>query len=125
MPGIGKLSPTISAKPDGVGAVPQPWIPMGERFGLPTYIATMESVSLCVPIRSLLRLWNWNQRFASQRPTQLVTKPLLNNTSSKSFFEKITCLPNQMSLFLCQIITTEGPSLFRRLDQLKLLITVR
>ena len=49
----------------------------------------------------------------------------LNDTGSKSFFEKITYLANQASLFLCQIVTTEGLHFFQRFDQLKLLVTVR
>jgi hypothetical protein len=43
---------TISAKPVGVGAVSQRLIPMGERSGLPTHIAEMESVSLRVRMKS-------------------------------------------------------------------------
>jgi hypothetical protein len=43
----GKLSLTISAKPVGVGAVLQPWIPAGEQYGLLTRIAATESVLLC------------------------------------------------------------------------------
>jgi hypothetical protein len=49
----------------------------------------------------------------------------LDDMGSKSFLEKITCLPNQMLLFLCEIITTEGLHFFQRFDQLKLLVTVR
>ncbi len=37
----------ISAKPVGVGAASQPWIPTGEKSSLLTRIATTESVSLC------------------------------------------------------------------------------
>jgi len=58
------------------------------------------------------------------RRIQLLTTGL-NNTGSKSFFEKITCLPNQMSLFLCEIITTESLDFFQRFDQLKLLVSAR
>jgi hypothetical protein len=43
----GKPSLTISAKPVGAEAASQRLIPTGERFGLRTRIATMESVSLC------------------------------------------------------------------------------
>ena len=46
------ISPTISAKPVGVGAASQRLIPAGERSGLQTRIATTESVSLCVPMKS-------------------------------------------------------------------------
>ena len=49
----------------------------------------------------------------------------LDNAGSKSFFEEITYLPNQMSLFLCEIITTETVYFFQRFDQLKLLVSVR
>jgi hypothetical protein len=42
----GKSSPTISTKPVGVGAASQRLIPTGQRSGLPTHTATMESVSL-------------------------------------------------------------------------------
>jgi hypothetical protein len=41
----------ISAKPVGVGAALQPWVPTGERSGLLTHIATTESVSLCVRMK--------------------------------------------------------------------------
>jgi hypothetical protein len=41
-----KSSPTISAKPGGVGVVSQPWIAKGEQSGLLTHIAAMESVLL-------------------------------------------------------------------------------
>ena len=44
--------PGISAKPVGVGAVSQRLIPTGERSGLQTHIATTESISLCMPMRS-------------------------------------------------------------------------
>ena len=40
---------TISAKPVGVGVVFQPWIARGERSGLLTHIATMDSGSLYTP----------------------------------------------------------------------------
>jgi hypothetical protein len=43
---------TISAKLDGVGAVLQPWIIAFERPLLLTHIATTESVSLCVQMKS-------------------------------------------------------------------------
>jgi hypothetical protein len=41
-----------TAKPVGVWAGFQPLIPTGERSGLLTHIATMESVSSCVRIKS-------------------------------------------------------------------------
>jgi len=50
--GIAAISLTISAKPDGVGAVSQPWILAGERSGLLTHIATTESVSLFERMKS-------------------------------------------------------------------------
>ncbi len=43
---------SISAKPAGVGAASQRLIPTGERSGLQTHIATMESVSLCTRMKS-------------------------------------------------------------------------
>jgi hypothetical protein len=43
----GKLSLTISAKLDGVGAVCQPWTATGKQSGLQTRVAATESVSLC------------------------------------------------------------------------------
>jgi len=49
---------TISAKPVGVGAASQPWIPTGERSSLLTHIATTERVSLCVQMKSWLRFLN-------------------------------------------------------------------
>jgi hypothetical protein len=36
----------------------------GERSGLLMHIAMMESVSLCTPMKSSLRFWNWNRQFA-------------------------------------------------------------
>jgi hypothetical protein len=48
----GKSSLIISAKPDGVGAASQRLIPTGERSELPTHIATTESVSLCMRMKS-------------------------------------------------------------------------
>jgi hypothetical protein len=42
---LGKSSPTISAKPVGVGAASQALILAGERSGLQTHIAVTESVS--------------------------------------------------------------------------------
>jgi hypothetical protein len=36
----------------------------GEQSGLLTRMATTGSVMLCGLVRSKLRLWNWNQRFA-------------------------------------------------------------
>src|SRR4029077_12109216 len=42
----------------------QLWILRGERSGLSTRIAGTESVSLCVRMRSGLRFWNSNVRFA-------------------------------------------------------------
>jgi hypothetical protein len=36
----------------GAGAVCQPWIPPGEQSGLLTRIATTESISLCVRMKS-------------------------------------------------------------------------
>ena len=47
-----KSSLTISAKPVGVGAASQPWIPAGEQSLLLMRIATTGSVSLCVRMRS-------------------------------------------------------------------------
>jgi hypothetical protein len=44
--------PMISAKPDGVGAAFQPWIPTGEQSGLLTLIVTTGSVSLCERMKS-------------------------------------------------------------------------
>src|SRR4029450_5400253 len=41
----GKSSPTISAKPVGVGAASQRLIPTGERSGLLTHIATAATLS--------------------------------------------------------------------------------
>src|SRR5262245_14558745 len=73
-----------------------------------------------VALRCLPRL-----SVSPQRQTQLVTKSRLNNTGSKSFLEKITRLPNQVSLFLCEIITTKGFHFFQRFDQLKLLVSLR
>jgi len=43
---------TISVQPVGVGAVSQPLIPAGERFGLLTHIAATESGSLCARMKS-------------------------------------------------------------------------
>jgi hypothetical protein len=43
---------TISAKPGGVGAASQQWIPTGEQSLLLTRIATTESVSLCMSMKS-------------------------------------------------------------------------
>jgi hypothetical protein len=43
---------TISAKPVGVGAGFQRLIPTGERSGLLTRIATMESGLLCTQMKS-------------------------------------------------------------------------
>ena len=43
----GRSSPTISAKPDGVGAVSQRLIPQGERSGLLTHIARPRKAPLC------------------------------------------------------------------------------
>jgi hypothetical protein len=34
------------------GAVSQPWMPKGEQSGLQTRIATMDSGSLCTPMKS-------------------------------------------------------------------------
>jgi hypothetical protein len=45
-------SPTIPVTPVGGGAVSQRLIPTGERSGLQTRIATTESVSLCVRMKS-------------------------------------------------------------------------
>jgi hypothetical protein len=47
-----KLLLTISAKPGGVGAVSQAWILAGERSSLLPRIVTMESASLCEPMKS-------------------------------------------------------------------------
>jgi hypothetical protein len=47
-----ETSETISAKPDGVAAASQRWIQKDEQSGLLTHIAAMESVSLCVPMKS-------------------------------------------------------------------------
>jgi len=58
-------SVTISVRPDGVGAVFQPSIVTGEQFGLLTRIATMDSGSLCTPMKSGLRFWNWKGQFVS------------------------------------------------------------
>jgi hypothetical protein len=49
---FGKLSLTISAKPVGVGAVFERLIPTGERSGLQTHTAVMESVSLSSLMKS-------------------------------------------------------------------------
>jgi len=46
-----RSSLTISAKPVGVGVVSQLWIAKAEQSGLLTRIATIESVSLRVPIK--------------------------------------------------------------------------
>jgi hypothetical protein len=43
----------------------QPWIREAAQSGLPTHIAAMESPTLCVPMTSSLRFWNWNGRFVS------------------------------------------------------------
>ncbi|HTL78536.1 MAG TPA: hypothetical protein VL136_03940 [Candidatus Babeliales bacterium] len=51
-PPAGKQSPIISAKPVGVEAASQPWILKGEQCGLLTRIATTESISLCVRMKS-------------------------------------------------------------------------
>jgi hypothetical protein len=59
----GKASLTISAKSDGLGAAWQPWVLGGERSGLQTRIATTESVTLCMLIKSRLRFWNWKGQF--------------------------------------------------------------
>jgi hypothetical protein len=37
-------------------------IPTGERSGLPTHIATTESVSLCARMNTWLRFWSLRQR---------------------------------------------------------------
>jgi hypothetical protein len=47
----GKSSPTISAKPVGVGAASQRLIPPAEQSGLQTPIAMTESVSLCTQMK--------------------------------------------------------------------------
>jgi hypothetical protein len=39
------------------------WIAKGEQFGLLTHIATTESVTLSVLLKSSLRFWKWNRRF--------------------------------------------------------------
>jgi len=49
---IGKSSLTISAKPDGVGAGCQAWIPTGERSGLLTHTAMTASVTLCEQMKA-------------------------------------------------------------------------
>jgi hypothetical protein len=49
---VGKLLPTIPAKPVGVWAVSQRLIPTGEGSGLLTRIAATESVSLWVRMKS-------------------------------------------------------------------------
>jgi hypothetical protein len=49
---LGNQSLTISAKPVGVGAASQQWIPAGEECGLRTHIAITESVSLCGQMKS-------------------------------------------------------------------------
>jgi hypothetical protein len=40
-------------------------MPKGERSGLLTHIAMMENGSLCAPMKSGLRFWNWKGRFVS------------------------------------------------------------
>ena len=55
-------SQIISTEPDGAGATSQPLILRGERSGLQTRIATTESVSLCVRMKSRRRFSNLNQR---------------------------------------------------------------
>ena len=49
---FGRLSLTISAKPDAVGAAPQRLIPTGERCGLASHIAATESLSSCALMKS-------------------------------------------------------------------------
>jgi hypothetical protein len=49
---ISKATDTISAKPDGVGAVSQRLIPTGEQSGLLTHNAATESVTLCTRMKS-------------------------------------------------------------------------
>jgi hypothetical protein len=48
----GKSSPDNLAKRVGVGAVSRPWILAGEQSSLLTHIVAMESVSLCVRMKS-------------------------------------------------------------------------
>jgi hypothetical protein len=60
---LGNNRPT-SAKPVGAGVVSQPSIPAGKQSLLRMLTATTESVSLCVRMKSWLRLWNLIRRFA-------------------------------------------------------------
>ena len=62
--GPGKSSLAISAKRDGVGAVSQQLVPMGERSGGLTRIAATENVS-CEPKKSRVPSWSWEGRFVS------------------------------------------------------------
>jgi hypothetical protein len=39
--------------------------PNVEQSGLLTHIAATESVSLCTPMKSSLRFWNWKEQFVS------------------------------------------------------------
>jgi len=48
----GKSSLIISAKPVGVGAASQPWVPTSEQSSLLTRIAATESVTLCERMKS-------------------------------------------------------------------------
>jgi hypothetical protein len=50
--GTGKSSPTISAKPVGVGAAYQPWILAHEQSGLLTHMAATKNHPLCEQMRS-------------------------------------------------------------------------
>jgi len=55
----------LTQAPYGVWAASQPWIPTGEQSGLQTHTVTTGSGSLCEPLKSSLRFWNWNGRFVS------------------------------------------------------------
>jgi hypothetical protein len=64
---LGNSSPTISAKPVGVGAASQRLILAGEQSGLLTHIAATESRFVCELMKSSRRFWNSNRRFARLR----------------------------------------------------------
>ena len=55
----------------------------------------------------------------------LLVKPKSDDTLPKSLLEEIMCLRDQPSLFLYEMITTEGLHFFQRFQQLKLQVSVR
>ena len=64
--GLGNHRRQSQQSPLKLAAAFQRLIPTGERSGLPTRTATMESVSLCVRMKSWQLLSNSNQRFSNR-----------------------------------------------------------